>query len=248
MPLGAVSKKVYQYIKSGIISGMWDNQERINEQKLAKELAVSRTSIRKAMKILEEEGFLQSIDNRGMIVTYLTDRDVEEVYQCRQALEMAWFQQLQQRISEHDVIRLLSQLNQLKALEVSGKQINVWQVEADFYNRLFTAVELPVYQEMLTVAMKRLRFMQQAGSVSSRDQDIFLRYYRQILVCLNHANHQILKRIVRQTLEFSQSLAIESLGGKHDHHQGATSFSTHGEMFECLEADCPLLTAFMRPS
>lgn len=249
MALGSVSQNIYDYMKSGIMSGMWDNQERINEQHLAKQLGVSRTSVRKAMKVLEGEGLLQALDNRGMIVTYLTDRDIAEVYQCRLALELEWFQKIQEQITHQDLLAVLRHLNQLKVLEESGQMIDIWQVEQDFYHRLFDAVDLPVYQDMLMIAFKRLRSLESSQLVSARNQQIFLRYYRQIVLCLNHANQQILYKVVKQTLEFSQTLAMQSLQlNPYPAQQETDHRALQGQMFVCQEEACPLLTAFMRPS
>lgn len=248
MSLGSVSEKVYQHLKAGIIDGTWQDHERINEQQLAKHLAVSRTSIRKALKVLEGEGLVRSIDNKGMIVTYITERDVQEVYQCRLALETEWYRQVQGQISSQAIRTLLARLNQLKRLEEAGQDIDIWQVEREFYRHLACHVDLPVYEEMLAVAFDRLRFLQVSHTITARQQQVYLRYYRQLLLCLTQANQQILIKLVRQALNFSQELALACL--KHEEASRALrdgSVSGQADIFVCSENDCPLLTAFMRP-
>jgi DNA-binding GntR family transcriptional regulator len=70
-----------------ILNGVYKPGERIVESKLAKEMNISRTPIREAIRALEKEG-LVVIDEKSRIIVYNpTVADVQDVYQCRMALE-----------------------------------------------------------------------------------------------------------------------------------------------------------------
>lgn len=227
------------------MEGIWQDHERINEQQLAKDLSVSRTSIRKALQALEGEGLVRSIDNRGMIVTFLTPQIIQEVYQCRKVLELEWFYCLQTEITQVDLRRLLTRLNQLRSFEEVGQQIDIWQVEREIYQHLFHSVDIPIYEDMWGTTLERLRFLTMSPNITGRQQQIYLRFYRQLLLGLSQANQEILAKLVTQALDYSQALAMESVNMRLD-DLSIREWRVNQQIgsFICSENDCPLLTSF----
>lgn len=74
-------------LREEIISGRLAPGERIVEGKWAARLSVAQTSIREALNILVSEGFVVKDSGRSARVTIMTDEDVVQVYQLREALE-----------------------------------------------------------------------------------------------------------------------------------------------------------------
>jgi len=67
---------------------------------LAKELKVSRTPIREALRRLEHEQLLRIIPHKGAIVTGLAEADIVEAYLIRQALEGICARRAAERLSD----------------------------------------------------------------------------------------------------------------------------------------------------
>jgi len=78
--------QVYEIIKEKILSGELTRGERIYENKISQELGVSRSPVREALRMLEQDEFLV-LASSGLIVNPMEMRDMEEVYQCRIAIE-----------------------------------------------------------------------------------------------------------------------------------------------------------------
>lgn len=83
----SLRKKVFQYIKSQIITGVYSAGDILLETKLAKELGVSRTPIREAIWLLEVEGLVETTSKKGAIVLGISDKDVADICVMRQLLE-----------------------------------------------------------------------------------------------------------------------------------------------------------------
>jgi len=79
--------QVYQLIKNRIIDGTYPPRERLYEAKLAREFGVSRSPIREAIRMLENEGLLLQDIHSRIFVYHPSSNDVEQIYQCRQVLE-----------------------------------------------------------------------------------------------------------------------------------------------------------------
>jgi DNA-binding GntR family transcriptional regulator len=60
---------------------------RLDERRLSEDLGVSRTPIREALSVLEQEGFVRSIPRRGIIVVRKTKREIVEMITVWAAIE-----------------------------------------------------------------------------------------------------------------------------------------------------------------
>ena len=90
LPEGAalpLAQQVAARIRDMIIQDQLTPGEWIREQALADKLNVSRTPLREALKMLELEGLIQLLQNRGAVVTELTVAEVEEKLEVLAVLE-----------------------------------------------------------------------------------------------------------------------------------------------------------------
>lgn len=77
---------VAEALREAIVSGRLKPGERIKEIPLAHQLDVSRGPIRDALRLLEHDGLLEIVPNRGAVVPDVHPADVLEVYAMRAAL------------------------------------------------------------------------------------------------------------------------------------------------------------------
>jgi DNA-binding GntR family transcriptional regulator len=92
--------RVYDEIRNKIISGDLPPGARLRERDLAEELGVSRVPIREALPYLEADGFITSRSHRGAIVTELTLRDVQELFEVRLGVEVYASRLAAQRVAD----------------------------------------------------------------------------------------------------------------------------------------------------
>ena len=80
----------YAALKEAITSAdIYTHREeiRLDERQLSAALGVSRTPIREAMTLLEQEGFLRTLPRRGVFIIRKTKREIVEMIQVWAALE-----------------------------------------------------------------------------------------------------------------------------------------------------------------
>ena len=77
----------YDYIKEKIISGEYPPMSDLSEDKLQKELNISRTPVREAILRLEKEDFVYVYPRKGTIITDVTQDLIEDIYQVRRLIE-----------------------------------------------------------------------------------------------------------------------------------------------------------------
>ena len=78
---------VFNTLREAILKGELKPGERLMELQLAAKLGVSRTPIREAIRMLEQEGLAVTIPRKGAEVAKMTEKDMEDVLQIREALD-----------------------------------------------------------------------------------------------------------------------------------------------------------------
>jgi DNA-binding GntR family transcriptional regulator len=90
VPETSFKTKVYGILKHAVINmDIYASPEQtwIDERQLSEKLGVSRTPVREAIAMLEQEGFVKSVPRRGIMVLKKTKREVIEMIQAWAALE-----------------------------------------------------------------------------------------------------------------------------------------------------------------
>lgn len=81
------SEGVAQVLRSEIFAGTLKAGEALRERSLAERLQVSRTPVREALFILQSEGLVELVPNKGASVRRLSADDLLEIYRVRGLLE-----------------------------------------------------------------------------------------------------------------------------------------------------------------
>lgn len=82
-----LSSGIVSLIKQKILFGELNPGDRIVETKLARELAISQTPIREAIRQLAGEGVVTIVPNKGPLVRTFSAKDIFEIYSLRAVLE-----------------------------------------------------------------------------------------------------------------------------------------------------------------
>lgn len=102
---------VFNTLREAILKGELKPGERLMELQLAAKLGVSRTPIREAIRMLEQEGLAVTVPRKGAEVAKMTEKDMEDVLVIRAALDQLAVELACDAITEE----------QLKKLQISGK-------------------------------------------------------------------------------------------------------------------------------
>ena len=79
--------QVFDKIRSDILNGKYKRGEELVESSIGKELGISRTPVREAIRQLELEGLVQLVPNKWAFVTGISEKDVRDIYLIRARLE-----------------------------------------------------------------------------------------------------------------------------------------------------------------
>ncbi len=80
-------EQAYTVIRMSILDGSATQNSRLREASLAKQIGVSRTPVREALRRLDSEGLVEYLPNRGARVVSYSEQELGEVYDLRALLE-----------------------------------------------------------------------------------------------------------------------------------------------------------------
>lgn len=82
-----LAEQVYNALLDAISAGTLAPGQRITQEELAEQLAVSRQPVMQALRLLKKDGFVQDAPGRGLQVTPLDALRIAQVYEVRGALD-----------------------------------------------------------------------------------------------------------------------------------------------------------------
>ena len=84
---GTLREKVYKYLRKELSRGDLRDESFINQDKICKQLKISRAPLRDALIQLEAERFVEILPRRGVRIKKLSLKDVEDSYGILSAVE-----------------------------------------------------------------------------------------------------------------------------------------------------------------
>jgi DNA-binding GntR family transcriptional regulator len=92
--LRTLPEQIAERIYAAIVAGEFQAGERIREEALAEAYGVSRGPVREALRILERDGVVRVLANKGAHVTKLSAKEVNDIFEIRMVLAGAMVRRL----------------------------------------------------------------------------------------------------------------------------------------------------------
>ena len=117
-PLGRVAAPLREQVIAALRQAILDFDlkpgQRLVERELIEQLAVSRTTIREAIRELSAEGLVTVVPQKGAIVAAPSLEDAVDLYEVRASLESLVVQRFVERASDDQVERLPAAVDYLR--------------------------------------------------------------------------------------------------------------------------------------
>lgn len=143
-----LSEQVYRTLVELITDGSFAAGTELKEQHLAKQLNVSATPVREALKRLASEGFVEIIPYRGAVVRTLNQREITEAYACREALERLAVTEAIDHMKQED-IQTLYQL--IESYQDAGDSSEIFAASQQFDDYIYHMTQNQILCELLAM-------------------------------------------------------------------------------------------------
>ncbi|WP_038348682.1 GntR family transcriptional regulator [Acinetobacter baumannii] len=158
----SLSEQIVKYISEQIISGELVEGERIQELRIAKELDVSRGSVREALLLLERTHLIEIFPRRGAIVSEMSAQQVKALFDTNMMLLGHIVQRISEtwRAHEADQLQLLLEqlLEYVKAGDIEKFYDAIFQYLAEQQDMVGNPYLMKFYKELLP-SLRRSYFL-----------------------------------------------------------------------------------------
>ncbi|MEI1689382.1 GntR family transcriptional regulator [Acinetobacter baumannii] len=158
----SLSEQIVKYISEQIISGELVEGERIQELRIAKELDVSRGSVREALLLLERTHLIEIFPRRGAIVSEMSAQQVKALFDTNMMLLGHIVQRISETWRAHEADQLQLLLEQLfehvKAGDIEKFYDAIFQYLAEQQDMVGNPYLMKFYKELLP-SLRRSYFL-----------------------------------------------------------------------------------------
>lgn len=214
-------QRAYEQLESAIIFGELKPRQRLVERDLEKQLKVSRTPIREALRRLESAGLVKNAPNRGAFVVDFEPKDIEEIYVVRIALEQLALGLLRP-FTKSEIAALQVAQRHIEQAYRSGDYRAMVGSNKEFHRLLLAPMGNTVLQRELDRFMSQTYVVRHFFSLSLWSADegpaVSMREHKEMIEAAKGEDWEKLRQIMLQhTLRpvraYLRRLSIESGGG-----------------------------------
>lgn len=135
----SLTDEIADIVRDRILKGEYEIGEKIKENQIATELRVSRTPIREAFKLLENEGLIDYVPNRGCFAKGFTKQDVDDIYAVREALERLAVERAVERITPEELVSLEEEWELMEFYARKKDSQKVLELNSTFHDIIYSS-------------------------------------------------------------------------------------------------------------
>ncbi len=193
--------RVFQKIREDILNGKYKENDELRENTIGKELGVSRTPVREALRQLELEGLVAIIPNRGAYVTGISHKDIWDIYKIRSMLEglcARWATEniTEAQIDELEETILLSEFQMKKESGFNTEQVAA--LDGRFHAILYDASGSRILSHVLTDFHNYVQTARRTSIVSEDRARKSIREHRQILRAIHDRDAEMAEQLANE--------------------------------------------------
>ncbi len=134
---------VFQTLREAILQGRLKPGDRLMEIQLANQLGVSRTPIREAIRMLEQEGLAITVPRKGAQVAKMSEKDMEDVLETREVLDSLAVTKACERMTSEELENLRNARDRFEAAVNSGDTREIAEADVAFHDVIYRASNNP---------------------------------------------------------------------------------------------------------
>jgi DNA-binding GntR family transcriptional regulator len=209
----SLPEQIAAQVAARITSGAYAPGQRIMEQAVAAEFAVSRGPVREALRLLEKDGLVTILARRGAQVTNLSSAEVKEIFDIRAALNGLRDRGIAEDPDRHRLLPLLeAEVAELARLARDPKRGDDYVETVFRLNRLLTTASRSARLRIIlgALAQQTLRYSRLGLSTEQRRRQS-VRHWQELVKAVRAGNGERAQHVAERRVLDSRDAAIKKL-------------------------------------
>jgi DNA-binding GntR family transcriptional regulator len=200
----ALRFRAYKAIKDRIIYLDLKPGQKILENEIVESLGVSRTPVREALLMLENEKLVECTGSTGFTVRRFNAGEIGEYFAIRKVIEEFVMSLVLQRITAPELEALRENLKQAEKSAEAGDIRNIIRYESEFHEILYKATKSAVLFETISGLIDKFQWLRAIALNAHKGSKQSVSQHRRILEAIEKGNPRQLKSLVRYHLVEAQ--------------------------------------------
>lgn len=204
--------QVYDILKRRIIFREIESGEKINEEDLAKSLAVSRTPIRETLLRLEHEGIVKIIPRRGAFVVSQSKEKVIDLFEVREVLEGLVARLATKKMNHERLDRLKHCLEKISSGDGDNNRILKYTpADVEFHATLLEASDNELLKSMMESVNVHLQMVRlRTVALPGRPEQTVKEHY-EIVAAIEKKNSSLAEKLMRKHVASVKRDALKNM-------------------------------------
>ncbi len=153
-----LTDELYKLLKDQIISHIMSAGDKINIDKLTRELGVSNIPIREALFRLASEGFVTNVPFKGMFVAEMNLKDIDDIFEIRNHLEELAIRKAALLIPKERLEQILLELgnHEQEGIVWNGEENRLLSMNEGLHGTILSYTSNSILQQMVTSLIERI--------------------------------------------------------------------------------------------
>ena len=191
----SLHSEVTDRIRQLIVESHLQPGQRVPELEISRDLGVSRTPIREALKVLASEGLVELLPLRGAVVKTFSRKDATDMLELLGLLEVFAAEKACQA-DQKKIDTVLAAHEKMKQLHAKGKRSEYFQVNQQIHDAIVAMAENESLTLMHNALSKRMRSLRFSGNSTPDNWRNALNEHGEIASALQQRDIKKIKKAV----------------------------------------------------
>ncbi|MFO1195426.1 MAG: GntR family transcriptional regulator [Burkholderiaceae bacterium] len=201
--MAVAAENAYEILKQRVVAGAYSPGAQLKEEPIARELGISRTPVRAALKRLVDDGLATADPNRGVRVAEWTDLDIEETYELRGLLESRAAELAARRggaVLADRLDALNDQMERAIRSGAGGLAERLQEINASFHRAVLDASGSPRLRSILTALIDMPIVLRSHFISTPQDKLQSLHHHRDLAAAIRAGDAELARQIMQMHL------------------------------------------------
>lgn len=211
IPRAALHEQVAQRLRQMLVEGRIAPGAKLNERELSELLAVSRTPLREAIKMLAAEGLVELVPHRGAIAVSLGEADILNTFELMAGLEGMTGELAAQRITPAELAEIQAMQFEMMATYTRRDLSAYYQLNARIHAAISAAAKNPVLSQVYQQVNARLQALRFRSNQDGEKWKRAVKEHEKMIEALAAHDGAAMRDVLQGHLRNKRDVVLEQL-------------------------------------
>jgi DNA-binding GntR family transcriptional regulator len=211
IPRAALHEQVAQRLRQMLVEGRIAPGAKLNERELSELLAVSRTPLREAIKMLAAEGLVELPPHRGAIAVSLGEADILNTFEVMAGLEGMTGDLAAQRITPAELAEIQAMQFEMMAAYTRRDLSAYYQLNARIHAAISAAAKNPVLSQVYKQVNARLQALRFRSNQDGEKWKRAVKEHEKMIEALAAHDGAAMREVLQAHLRNKREVVLEQL-------------------------------------